>query len=215
MTVPTKYAEHYLPVKYFLSSYRALSDGRNGLRHLNDQIKQATFLLSEWKVIWIGTCAVLRSAIDLFQVDAKSCLSPAIRDEIAAEWKAIKDHKEDHSIFWDFLRQERDNIIHEYQWRAYEAWMKPDGTFHDGGLTLLALAGDDAKLVLMMRGGRFEGRNSLELLTEGADWVEARIFGAIRRAGFDPEEPRGLVHFQSRPRFQGISILGGLNGEDT
>lgn len=215
MTVPTKYAGRYIPVKYFLSAYRALSDGRRGIRHLDDQVKQATFLLSEWKVIWIGTCAVLRTAIDLFQVDAKSCLSPAIRHEIANEWKAIKDHREDHAIFWEFLRQERNNIIHEYQWRAYEAWIKADGTVHNGGLSLLALAGDDAKLVLLMRGGRFEGRNSLELLMEGADWVEARIFGAIRRAGFDPEERRGLVNFQSPPTLKGGGLLGDLSSEGT
>ncbi|BCG83091.1 hypothetical protein MesoLj113b_66330 [Mesorhizobium sp. 113-3-3] len=210
MTVPSHYTNHYIPVKFFLSSYRALSDGRSGIHHLGDQITQATFLLSEWKVIWIGTCALLRTAIDLFQVDAKSCLSPELRHEIAVEWKAIKDNKDDHSIFWEFLRQERDNIIHEYQWRAYETWIKPDGTFRDGGLSLLALAGDDAKLVLLMRGGPFVGRNSLDLLQEGADWVEARIFAAIRRAGFDPEESRGLVNFQSPPTFNGGgSILGG------
>jgi hypothetical protein len=57
----------------------------------------------------------------------------------------------------------------------------------------------------MMKGGPFQGRNSLELLKEGADWVEARIFGTIRRAGFDPEEDRGLVYFQPRPK-----LVGGL-----
>jgi hypothetical protein len=75
MTVPTKYANSYVPVKYFLSSYRALSDGRRGIRHLEERLGAATFLLSEWKVIWIGTCAVLRTAIDLFRVDMKSCLA--------------------------------------------------------------------------------------------------------------------------------------------
>ncbi|MER9493976.1 hypothetical protein NKI86_19355 [Mesorhizobium sp. M0320] len=102
MTVPTKYANSYVPVKYFLSSYRALSDGRSGIRHLDERLAEATFLLSEWKVIWIGTCAILRTSIDLFRVDAKSCLSPGIRHEITVEWNAIKDQREDHAIFWDF-----------------------------------------------------------------------------------------------------------------
>ncbi|MER9776274.1 hypothetical protein [Mesorhizobium sp. M0220] len=214
MTVPTKYANSYVPVKYFLSSYRALSDGRSGIHHLDERLAEATFLVSEWKVIWIGTCAVLRTAIDLFRVDAKSCLSLRIRQEITVEWNAIKDQRENHAIFWDFLRQERDNVIHEYQWRAYEQWIKPDGTFRATRLSLLALADDDAKPVLLMKGGPFEGRNSLDLLKEGADWVEARIFGAIRRAGFDPEERRGLVHFQPRPTLKG-SILGDLSDDAT
>ncbi|MEI5679800.1 MULTISPECIES: hypothetical protein [unclassified Mesorhizobium] len=206
MTVPTKYANSYVPVKYFLSSYRALSDARSGIRHLEERLEAATFLLSEWKVIWIGTCAVLRTAIELFRVDAKSCLAPPIREEIAVEWKAIKDQKEEHAIFWDFLRQERDNVMHEYQWRAYETWMKPDGTFRSARLSLLMVDDDGARPVLLMKGGTFEGRNSLELLKEGADWVEARIFGAIRRAGLEPDEVRGVVHFQPRPKLKPGSL---------
>jgi hypothetical protein len=58
-----------------------------------------------------------------------------------------------------------------------------------------------------MRSGPFEGRNSLDLLKEGADWVEARIFAAIRRAGLDPDEERGLGSFQPRPKLTG-GILG-------
>ncbi len=47
-----------------------------------------------------------------------------------------------------------------------------------------------------MRGGSYKNRNSLDLLKESAEWVEARIYGAIRRAGFDPDEYRNLVNFQ-------------------
>ncbi len=204
MTVPSTYAHNYVPVKYFLSSYRALSDGRSGIRHLEELLGSSTFLLSDWKVIWIGTCAILRTAIDLFRTDSKSCLAPRIKEEIAAEWKTIKDRKEEHAIFWEFLRQERDSVIHEYQWRAYEAWMKPDGTFRANRLSLLMLEDDGARPVLLMKGGHFEGRNSLDLLKGAAIWVEDRIFSAVRRAGFDPEEDRGLVHFQPRPKVDAL-----------
>ena len=37
-----------------------------------------------------------------------------------------------------------------------------------------------------MRGGLYEGHNSLELLKESAEWLEARIDSAFSRAGFDP-----------------------------
>ena len=216
MTAPTEYANTYIPVKYFLTSYRALSDARSGIRHLEEMLASPTALLSEWKVIWIGTCTLLRSAIDLFQVDRRSCLSARIKDEIAAEWKAIKDHKEDHAIFWNFLRQERDKVIHEYQWQAYQAWMKPDGSFRATRLSLLALNEDGASLVLLMEGGPYKGRNSLDLLKEGADWVEARIFSVIRRAGFDPDEERGLVHFQPRPKPTATAtLLGTVLPDDT
>ncbi|MFC4624270.1 hypothetical protein ACFO1V_03355 [Daeguia caeni] len=215
MTVPKEYANIFMPVKYFLSSYRALSDGRSGIRNLEERLTSATSYLSEWKVMWIGTCALLRSAIDLFQVDQKSCLAACLRQEIKAEWKTIKDQKEQHAIFWEFLRQERDNVIHEYQWRAYEAWMKPDGTFRAQPFTLLDMLSDDARPLLLMRDGPFKGRNSLDLLKEGADWVEARIFSAIRRAGFDPDEERGLVHFQPRPKPAATLLSTLLSGDTT
>jgi hypothetical protein len=214
MTVPDEYANTYMPVKYFLSSYRALSDGRSGIRHLDEKLAASKFFLSEWKISWIGTCAVLRTAIDLFRVDAKSCLVPRIKGEIAAEWKAIADQREQHAIFWEFLRQERDNVIHQYQWRAYETWMKPDGSFRAARLSLLMLDEDGARPVLLMRDGPFKGRNSLDLLKEAADWVEARIFSAIRRAGLDPDEERGLVHFQPRPK-PAATLLGTLLSDDT
>ena len=199
MTVPIKYSNHYFPVKYFLTSYRALSDGKTGVRHLKEHVQSSTFLLSEWKVFWIGACALLRTSIDLFNVDAKSCINQKIREEIGAEWSSIKQNKEHHPIFWDFLRKERDNIIHKYEWAAYEVWMDQDGTTRSARMSLLDVKPKDASSVLVMRGGPYKDRDSLDLLKESAEWVEARIYGAIRRAGFDPDEKRNLVNFQKPP----------------
>ena len=66
-------------------------------------------------------------------------------------------------------------------------------------MSLLDIKPKDANSVLIMRGGSYKNRNSLDLLKESAEWVEARIYGAIRRAGFDPDENRNLVNFQKRP----------------
>jgi hypothetical protein len=65
--------------------------------------------------------------------------------------------------------------------------------------------------VLIMRGGHYKNHNSLDLLKESADWIQARIFGAICRAGFDPEEYRRIGDFQKRPPTHG-SLLGSLPG---
>lgn len=66
-------------------------------------------------------------------------------------------------------------------------------------MTLLTVRPKEAKSVLIMRSGHFKDRNSLELLQESAEWVEERIFGAIRRAGFDPDERRNLATFEKPP----------------
>lgn len=214
MTIPLKYSNHYVPVKYFLASCRALSDGRSGIMQLEKKLNSAKVLLSDWKVQWIGTCTISRTAIDLFRIDAKSCLNLRIREEIAAEWSAIKDNKEMHAIFWEFLRDERNNVIHQYQWRTYEAWMKPDGTFRENRLSLLSIEDDGARPILMMNDGPFKGQNSLDLLNESAGWVEERIFSAIRRAGFDPNEARNLGNFMPLPTLSS-SILGGPKGHES
>jgi hypothetical protein len=208
MTVPPIYGNIYVPVKYFLNSHRALSDGKTGVQQLEEHLQSSAFLLSEWKVIWIGTCTLLRTSIDLFRVDAKSCVNQKIRDEIRSEWILIKENKKRHPIFWEFLRKERDNIIHEYEWAAYEMWMNPDGTTRPTGISLLDLKPEDASSILIMRGGLYKDRDSLELLKESAEWVEARIYGAIRRAGFDPDENRNLVSFQKRPPAEKTLLSG-------
>lgn len=215
MTLPSQYPNHYVPVKYFLASYRALSDGRTGVRLLEEKLEKSTrSLLSEWKVLWIGTCTILRTSIDLFRIDGESCLALRIREEIKAEWHAIRAEKEKHAIFWEFLRKERDSVIHQYEWRAYETWIKPDGTFRGPKLSLLIMEDDDgAKPAILMNDGFFKGRDSLELLREGADWVEARIFSAVRRAGFDPDEARNLASFLPLPTIKG-GLFSDLSGED-
>lgn len=196
MAVPNIYQNRIIPFKYFLASYRALCDGRAGLRHLEQMIESCPTLLSEWKIVWIGTCTTLRTAIDIFRVDAKSCLPEAVRREINIEWNDIKTKRPKHLIFWDFLRRERDAIIHSYEWQAYEVWIKPDGTHLPPALSLVLFHDDDTKPFIMMRDGPYKGQNSLDLLNEAADWVEARIFGAIRRAGFEPDEYRRMTNFE-------------------
>lgn len=151
MTLPSQYPHHHVPVKYFLASYRALSDGRTGIRLLEEKLE--------------------KSSIDLFRIDGESCLASRIREEIQAEWHAIRTEKEKHAIFWEFLRKERDSVIHQYEWRAYETWIKPDGTFRGPKLSLLIMEDDDgARPTILMKEGVFKGRDSLELLREGAHW---------------------------------------------
>lgn len=210
MTILLQHHNRFAPVKYFLNSYRALSDGRSGIGLLEEKLRSNSFLFSDWKILWLGTCAVLRTSIDLFQVDAKSCINSDIRESIKAEWDLIKSNQESHTIFWKFLRKERDHIIHEYKWTAYETWLLEDGTTQTPALSLLAVRPEAAKSMLVMRHGFFEGRNSIELLSEGADWVEQRIFSAIERAGFDPEEQRRLGDFQKRIPL-GKSLLSGAH----
>jgi hypothetical protein len=168
------------------------------------------YLFSEWKIVWNGTCATLRTAVDLFRKDSRLCLSEPIRSEIRAEWHLIKEHANEHPIFWEFLRKERDNIAHEYAWTAYEAWLEPDGTVQSPPTLLGRLrAGSEARPKLLMKAGRFAGEDSIDLLRQSANWIQCRIFDAINRAGYDPEEKRGMYDFRRMPeaKVENLGIL--------
>jgi len=209
MTLPDQYANIELPIKFMLNSYRALCDGKRGIDHLEEYLNSSEFLLSDWKVIWIGSCTILRTAIALFPVDAKSCINEKIGEEILAEWESIRTNKSDHEIFWEFPRKERDNILHEYEWAAYEVWMGQDGDTQAPPSSLFSVKPEDTKSVLIMRGGPYKGQNSLDLLRESAEWVEARIYAAIGRAGFDPDESRNPTTFRVPPPVMpGTTLLG-------
>lgn len=201
-----RYRDRCIPVKYFLNSYRALSDGTCGVRNLQEMLDTEHFLLSNWEVVWAGTCALLRAAITMFKVDAKSCIDSRLGDEIAAEWKLIC-KKEEHPIFWQFLLQERDNIMHRYEWAAYEMWMDESGNFSPPKLSLLNVRPENSRTVLLMRSGHYKAQDSLELLREGADWVEDRIYSAIRRAGYEPDEMRNIATFQKPPQLARWSLF--------
>jgi hypothetical protein len=208
LTLPVKYANTYLPIKYFLNSYRALSDGRTAVSLLNEKVQDSSSLLSVWKINWIAACAILRTSIDLFKVDKRSCINADIRREIGFEWEEIANDKDSHEIFWHFLRKERDNIVHHYEWSAYEVWMDDAGNHRPARVSLLDIRPESSRSVLIMRSGFFEGRDSLELLQESTEWVQERIFNAIRRAGFDPEEDRNLLTFKQRPATPPSTLLG-------
>ena len=189
---------YYPPVKYFLTSYRALSDGRSGIRHLEQYLNSSKLVLSDWMIAWIGTCTLLRTSIDLFKVDANSCINLKIREQIRSEWELIKENEKDHPIFWQFLKEERNNIIHEYKWAVQEVWMEQDGTTRVP-TPLLDIKPEDASSILIMKNGPYKNRNSLDLLKESAEWVEERIYSAIRRAEFDPDEKRHQKTFKEPP----------------
>ena len=207
MTNLIKYRDHFIPVKYFLNCYRALSDGRSAIQHLENMLKEEHFFLSNWKVTWIGACAILRTSVTLFQKDKQSCLDGALRQEIENEWELIRSEKSLHPIFWEFLRKERDNIIHAYEWGAYEMWMDSEGALKLPQISLLSVRPDDARSVLIMRGGLYSGQNSLGLLKDSAAWIEERIYSAIRRAGYEPEEYRNIATFEKRPPYEGGGLL--------
>jgi hypothetical protein len=199
MPVPAKYRSVFIPVKHFLSSHSAFDDGRRAIKLLQEQVEQDCLYLSDWKIHWVAACTLLRTAIDLFQKDARICVSQSLGAAMRAEWKSIKDDREAHKIYWDFLREERNNIIHEYSWAAYEYFLDRGGDIVDSRALSLLMPRDDLTRVLRIRRGVYKGADALALIGDASAWVEQRLLSGIERAGLDPNEQRNLVTFRPRP----------------
>jgi hypothetical protein len=132
------------------------------------------------------------------------CLSAALREAATEEWKSIEREKEQHRIFWDFLREERNNIIHEYRWSAYERYLDESGVEQHPRPSLLLLTSNTYESDLVLRSGHFKGRRALEVIEESRQWTKERIFSLIDRAGLDPDEYRNIATFVPKPIVRGL-----------
>ncbi|MBU2991626.1 hypothetical protein Q4555_15855 [Octadecabacter sp. 1_MG-2023] len=208
MTVPSKYLNLHIPAKDMVNSHRAFSDGKYAASKLRRIMEQDSLLLRDWKIHWVASCTLLRTAIDLFKADAKNCLSHSLREEFRNEWHKISDDRDQHPIFWKFLREERNNIIHEYRWSAYERYFDAESGETASPPGLLTLTSENYGSELKIRTGHFEGQSALGVIDEATGWVRARIMAVFERANIDPDERRNVVTFTVEPKRDGL--LGNL-----
>lgn len=187
MTLPAKYRNLRMQVKYNLMCYRACLDCRYAI----ERLKESDVSYSAWKVQWAGICALLKSSIHLMgKRDAKSCLPESLKVELKAAYEELGINKTLYPLFWNFIDRERHNILKEYEFSAYEAIISADGVVRPGFKGILNVMSEGEKEAILIKSGDYKGRHALEVLTEAAAWVEKYIFDAIIKAGYDPEERR-------------------------
>jgi hypothetical protein len=72
---------------------------------------------TEWKVFWVAGVATLRIIGHvLAKVDGSS--SAVHKAEINRLWGEWKDERAEHTIFWDFIEEERNSILKTYEFGA-------------------------------------------------------------------------------------------------
>ena len=193
MVLPNKYSHIYLTVRSFLAAERAYLDGSRAFDLLKKELESDRILYSDWRVHWIAATTLFRTSIDLFQVDRKMCHSD-LAEGVRQEWAEISDHRDRHDIFWEFLRKERNNILHEYKWSAYERFLDRTGKeVLSPGILMIAMGDYDRELLI--REGKYKGQKAIDVLERCRSWVDERLTSAIRRVGLDPDEKRNAVDF--------------------
>lgn len=105
----------YRPDRQILKAWASFWDSHEILFFLN-QIEVGEGR-TEWKVFWVAGVATLRIIGHvLAKVDgSSSAVHMAAINQLWNEWKA---DQAEHTIFWDFIREERNSILETYEFGA-------------------------------------------------------------------------------------------------
>lgn len=140
-----------------LKAREVLQDCREAIDELDSNIQG-----SVWRRRWITAVVLLRTVgYVLDKID--SGISVEYKQAINNEWSQLNKSKEKHPIFFDFIEEERNNILKEYKTSAGQ------------GVTVYVGFGDTlstSKNHYLMYGGKFEGREQREILIKAVKWWE-------------------------------------------
>jgi len=133
-----------------------------------------------WRVYWTAAISLIRLIGDvLHKVDAKK--SDTHKMAIGNHWATITARKPEPSIFWEFIKRERDLTLHEYQfsfgWNMDLIGIVNNGVvyFEDDGTPFLIdflrypLAANDKH--------PFAGQDVRDILNEAILWWENELAG--------------------------------------
>ncbi len=124
-----------------------------------------------WRIYWVGTLTLLKTIRDVLErVDKNQSKShsKAIHDFL----KEIATKKKLHPIYWDFICDERDNLVHEFSLSAKEHPVT-SYTMLDRGLTYQQLVSKYGERKMIIWGE--EGEDGLRLLEIALNWWEMHL----------------------------------------
>jgi len=148
-----------------------LEDCRIAVDQLHDGIAGR-----EWRIAWV-TCVALLRAVGhaLRNVDSRS--SPGMARAIEAAWSKLARTKPNPKIFWQFIEEERNNILKEYRLTAGLAITLRPGTAHCNIRTgeQWGEPGLPTLYDYAMRSGPYEGFDQRRVLSEAIDWWDSYL----------------------------------------
>lgn len=135
--------------------------------------------LRDAKLFWFATMTLLRTiAYVLKGVDrpARADHSP-FANEFDKRWKQWKNKP----IFWDFMKEERDRLVHEYASNLAEREKLEDGfLLSENGDYLLTEDSDPIGITttitrLVISGGKFDGSEPDILVSRALEWLDKEL----------------------------------------
>ena len=131
---------------------------------------------ARFRLMWVAGVALLRTVGHVLEkVDSRR--DPKTAVAARAAWERWKADKEANAIFWEFIEEERNNILKEYEFGFLSG---PIGVLVTPGHDLLSL---DGNLFCPLAEGRFSGEDCRDVLAEGIKWWEKELRQIESRGG--------------------------------
>ncbi|KTB77303.1 hypothetical protein AO070_17190 [Pseudomonas syringae pv. syringae PD2766] len=142
---------------------------------VREKLEHETSML-EWRLNWVTAVVLIRAVGHILnKVDGKAF--PAVRklaNELHQEWKAGGASDE---IFKNFIEEERNNIIKEYEFGVSEGPVPIVAVMQDSvtGEFFEQRAVIDENIYRPMRGGFYEGEDGRTLLDDSITWWKKQL----------------------------------------
>lgn len=165
-----------------------LEDCRTALHQLRQEPAAAV-----WRIQWVGMLALLRTVRHvLTEVDGRSeDVHPKLREKIGGFLQRMKSNKPEPKIYWCFICEDANNILHYYGFSALQTIRRygtnttvtervsAASTFEVSGPLESAV---HIERVYEMKSGPFKGRDQRDVVEEAIEWWEKEIEEMIDRA---------------------------------
>jgi hypothetical protein len=166
----------------------ALHDFEEALRDFDEALPTP-----EWRTRWVGLVALLRSVGHVLdKVDGET--NAKWRDAVDKAWERVNSVKPDHKILWEFIEQERNNVL-----KAYNMGARLNTTFRPGPM-VLGFSDSTVRQILQktgptthepfMRSGSYAGRDALALCREAIAFWE-KYLSEVEAAATSQSESTG------------------------
>ncbi|MBN9493787.1 hypothetical protein J0H33_10645 [bacterium] len=140
-----------------------LDDCRRALEMLEDEEDE-----HRWRVLWVAAVVLLRTVGDvLHKVDSRG--NPRLAVQAATAFDRWKQRAYGDDIFQDFIKKERDKVVHLYELNVYDS-------------DTIAVAADSGSADLLggnlyrpIVDGVWEGEDARDVLQAAIDWWDREL----------------------------------------
>ncbi len=149
-----------------------LEDCREALRYLKSGPRG-----NDWRRSWVTAVALLRTVgYVLYKVDSEQ--SPEMKETINEAWESWKENPVENKIFFEFIEQERNNVLKEYRFSAQQDTHISGSLAHIDGKTgkqSTAIPARPTEYFYPMNSGPYEGQDQREVVAMAIIWWEEQI----------------------------------------